>query len=70
MLSKQAEKALIGWQPVCSRIIAAKFRTSNQSISLKVIVAYAPTNDAEVEKKRDFYGELQDILGKAEKKDK
>ena len=37
MLSKQAEKAPIGWEPVCSRIIAAKFRTSNQRISLKLL---------------------------------
>ncbi|GAB1608631.1 hypothetical protein Ahia01_001147500 [Argonauta hians] len=64
MLSTQAQKALIGWEPVSPRLITAKFRTSHQRITLKIIVAYAPTNDSAEESKEDFYRELQNILGK------
>ncbi|GAB1600087.1 hypothetical protein Ahia01_000286200 [Argonauta hians] len=69
MLSKQAQKALIGWEPVSPRLITAKFRTSHQRITLKIIVAYAPTNYAAEESKEDFYRKLQNILGKATEKE-
>lgn len=54
MLSKQAETALIGWEPINSRIIRAKFRTSNKRINLNVIMCYVPTNDADEGKKEEF----------------
>lgn len=62
MLSKQAEKALIGWEQINSRIIRAKFRTSNKRINLNVIMCYAPTNDADEEKKKEFYNILQTTI--------
>lgn len=49
-LNKQ--KALIRWEPINSRIIRAKVRTSNKTINLNVITCYAPTNDADLEKKK------------------
>lgn len=62
MLTKQAEKALIGLEPINSRIIRAKFRTSNKIINLNVIMCYAPTNDADEEKKEEFYTILQTTM--------
>lgn len=62
MLSKQAEKALIGWGPINFRIIWAKFRTSNKRINLNVIMCFAPTNDADEEKKEEFYTILQTTM--------
>lgn len=56
-----AQRALIGWRPVSSRIIRASFATKKKKIKLNVIQCYAPTNDAEDEKD-DFYHQLQDVL--------
>nr|KAG5697989.1 hypothetical protein BaRGS_005807 [Batillaria attramentaria] len=60
MLAPEAQRALIGWEPVNSRIITAKFITKKKDIKLNIIQCYAPTNDAEEEKKDDFYQQLHD----------
>ena len=54
MLAPEAHAALIGWEPVNSPIITTKFTTKEKD-RLNVIQLYAPTNDAEEEKKDDFY---------------
>ncbi|XP_048759317.2 craniofacial development protein 2-like [Ostrea edulis] len=69
MLSPEAQRALIGWEPVNSRIITAKFSTKKSKIKLNIIQCYAPTNDTDDEKKDAFYQQLQAVLDKAGKKD-
>ena len=44
MLAPEAHAALIGWEPVNSRIITAKFTTKKKDIRLNIIQCYAPTN--------------------------
>ena len=69
MLAPEAHTALIGWEPVNSRIITAKFTTKKKDIRLNIIQFNAPTNDAEEEKKDDFYQQLQAVLDRRGAKD-
>ena len=62
MLAPEAHAALIGWEPVNSRIITAKFTTKKKDIRLNIIRYYAPTNDTEEDKKDEFYQQLQAVL--------
>ena len=63
MLSRQAEKALIGWQPVSSRLMTATFKTKQRRILVRLIMCYAPTNEASDEVKNQFYERLKGVLG-------
>ena len=64
MLAPEAHAALIGWEPVNSYMI-----TKKKNIKLNIIQFYAPTNDAEEEKKDDFYQQLQAVLDRKGAKD-
>ena len=64
MISQDALKTLIGWQPVSPRIMTAKFQTTNKNISLNIIQCYAPTNDADDETKEEFYQPLEETIRK------
>ena len=69
MLSKEAQRALVGWEAHGSRLITATFRTTKKNILLNVIQCYAPTNEHEDESKDAFYNKLQSILNKFKEKD-
>ena len=62
MLAPEAQQALVGWEPVNSRIITVKFTTKKEDIRLNIIQFYAPTNDAEEEKKEEFYQQMQAVI--------
>ena len=69
MISQDALKTLVGWEPVSPRIITAKFQTTNKNISLNIIQCYAPTNDADDETKEDFYQLFEETTRKLSTKD-
>lgn len=67
MLAKRAQEALIEWKPISPRIILARFRSKTRNVTF--INCYAPTNEAEVETKADFYDELQKTLNGRTRRD-
>ena len=69
MLAPEAHAALIGWEPVSSRTITAKFTTKKKDIRLNIIQCYALINDAEEKKKDDFCQRLQAVLDRRGAKD-
>ncbi|XP_063420320.1 craniofacial development protein 2-like [Mytilus trossulus] len=62
VLSKEAKRALLEWQPVDERRIMARFYSKYSKLS--VIQCYAPTNEASVENKNKFYDKLQSLVSK------
>ena len=67
LLSDRARKALIGYNPVNSRVITARFDAAPHKIT--VIHAYAPTTASSDEDIEAFYSILEDALAKVHKKD-
>ena len=67
LLSDKARKALIGYNPVSSRVITARFDSAPYKIT--VIHAYAPTAASSDEDIEAFYSILEDALAKVHKKD-
>ncbi len=69
MLSREAQRALIGWEAHGPRMMTASFKTIKKNIKLNIIQCYAPTNDSSEDTKDHFYGRLQAVLDKRKVKD-
>ena len=66
-LDKESAKCLECWAPISDRIISARFYS--RYIKTSIIQVYAPTNEAEVEAKDDFYDQLQKVIDSVPKHD-
>lgn len=64
VLYTTGRSALIGWEPVSSRLITATFRTTTSKDTHQIYDVYAPSNDASEEVKDQFYERLKNVLGK------
>lgn len=69
MLSKRAQRSLIGWQALGPRMLISKFRTKKRRININIIQCYAPTNDSDKENKEEFYNRLQAVLENCSRRD-
>ena len=67
LLNPRAKKSLIGYNPINSRIISARFEASPFNIT--VIHAYAPTSASSEEDIDAFYSDLEEVLAKTWKKE-
>ena len=67
ILDKEAKKSIMEWEPVCSRIIRARFYS--RITKMTIIQCYAPTEDADIEVKDEFYAKLQEQLSKVSNRD-
>lgn len=62
ILSKNAARSLLEWEPVSERIITTRFASRGQNVT--IIQCYAPKNLAETEEKEEFYHQLQALMQK------
>lgn len=62
MLSKTAQRALMGWEAHGPRIVTASYRTKEKRSNMNVIRCYAPTNDSKDDDKDQFYNRLQLVI--------
>ncbi|CAF4610108.1 unnamed protein product, partial [Rotaria sp. Silwood2] len=67
LLSKKAKNALIGYNPVSSRVITARFNTTPFKIT--AIHVYAPTSASSDEEIEAFYNSIENTLAEVPKKD-
>lgn len=67
LIGKQIRNTMDSWKPVCDRIILARFRSKIRHIT--IVQCYAPTEDAEPDKKEEFYTQLTSTLQRIHKKD-
>lgn len=67
LLSGKAKNALIGYNPVSSRVITARFNATPFKIT--IIHVYAPTSASSDEEIEAFYNSIENTLAKVPKKD-
>ena len=59
IIDKKTKGSLMEWTPVSDRVLKARF--FSRHIKLTIILAYAPTNEAEDDEKESFYNQLDDV---------
>ena len=63
----EESRTSIEWKPISDRIIYARF--FSRYVKLSIIQVYAPTNEANVKDKENFYEQLQTVVESVHKHD-
>ena len=67
IVCREKAKALIEWEPISDRLIRA--RLDSRYCKLTIIQCYAPTNDADEEKKDEWYVQVRLAIAKVPQHD-
>ena len=67
LMTPEATRALLSWEPVSPRILTARFNSKGRKVT--ILQCYAPTNAADIEDKESFYQQLQAVVDKTPKRD-
>lgn len=64
MLSKQAAKSLVEWEPISEQIIMGRFDSKCQNTTIIQTYIYAPMHKGEEDTKEEFYDKQQATFNK------
>ena len=67
LMTPEATRALLSWEPVSPRILTARFNSKGRRVT--IIQCYAPTNMADIEDKVHFYEQTQSVINKVPARD-
>jgi Reverse transcriptase (RNA-dependent DNA polymerase)/Domain of unknown function (DUF6451) len=67
LLSRKMKANLISWMPISERLMTVRIKGKQRNIS--IVQGYAPTEDATIETKEEFYSQLDAILSELPKRD-
>ena len=68
-IRKDLVKAMVGYRAISGRFMLARFRIGERRY-LSVVTCYAPTENASVDKKEEFYHQLQNVCDDVKKHDR
>jgi len=60
MCGKEAARTVLGYNPICDRIITLRIQAKPANLSM--VQVYAPTAEADEKDHEEFYGKLQDTI--------
>ena len=67
LMTPEATRALLSWDSVSPRIITARFNSRGRKVT--TLQCYAPTNTSSLERKEEFYEQIQATMDKIPKRD-
>ncbi len=67
ILSRETASTLMEWEPINERLLRARF--NSKYCKLTILQCYAPTNEADMEEKEDWYDQLQSAISKVPQHD-
>ena len=67
LVHKSIQSAVLGCQPISSRIITVRLRA--KPLNITIIQVYAPTTDYDDEQIEQFYNQIQTVIHKVNKKE-